>query len=150
MDSFAQLLALRWKETQKTVGLAPGQIELTWEISDNYDHFHTVRGYGVTIQRGVCKCHVAFPLKMLKADKSRQDGIIRHELGHVLDMCIPERDLNEWALGWDVKLPSQKHAELRADAIAEAVWGERLYYDEPHHVQSTCCGVYPRPTYLGK
>lgn len=149
MDNFAQLLALRWKQTQKELGLTPGKIILTWEISDNYEHFHTERGYGVTILRAPCNCHLAFPQKMLKASKTRQDGIIRHELGHVLDMCISERKLNAWALGWDVQLPPQKQAELRADKIAEAVWGEKLYYDEPNHIQSTCCGVYPRPAYLG-
>jgi hypothetical protein len=149
VDNFAQLLFLRWEEAQKALGLSPGHIKLTWEISDNYDHFHTTRGYGVTMHQGGKCCHLVFATKILDADKTRQDGIIRHEIGHVLDMCIPARSLNEWALDWDVQLPPQKQAEIRADKIAEAVWGEPIFYDKPHHIQSTCCGVSPRPAYLG-
>lgn len=149
LEAFKKLLFLRWKEAQQIAGLSPNRIIVTWEISDNYDHFHTTRGYGVTIHRGACKCHLAFPHKILKADVHRQDGVIRHEIGHVFDMCIKPDVLNEWAEEQGVKLPAVKHAELRADKIAEAIWKEKIKYDEPHHIQSTCCGVYPRPAYLG-
>ena len=126
----------------------PGRIRLSWEITDDYPHFHTPRGYGVTFHNGGPACHLAFPYKMLQAKKSRQDGVIQHELGHVLDLCIRSSDLDAWALSQGIELPPPKHAEIRADAIVHAVWGKALKYDKDL-VQTTGRGTAPRPRHLG-
>jgi len=114
-----------------------------------YPHFKTKRGFGVTFQD--CPggpCHIRLAKKLTKAPRHRQDGIIRHELGHVLDLTLPARELNAWCRKRGVRLPAKKHGEIRADAIAHAVWGKPLKYDKDT-VQSTTQGTWPRPAHLG-
>lgn len=147
MEQFAQLLGQRWEEAQMRLGI-PGRIRLSWEITDDYPHFKTKRGYGVTFHNGKPACHMAYPYKMLKAKRSRQDGVLRHELGHVLDLCIRSDHLDAWALAQGIQLPPPHHAEVRADAIAEAVWGQPIAYDKDL-VQTTGRGTVPRPRHLG-
>ena len=136
-------------DVEDAVGFA---LPLTWDVGP-YQHFASKRGFGVTFftlgNHGEPVCHIRLSKKLLSADTSRQEGIIRHELGHVVDMVTEPNDLDSWAASQGVKLPPPKHAELRADAIAEAVWGEPLRYDRDT-VQSTCCGVDKRPSHLGK
>ena len=145
MEPFAQLLSLRWGEAQQRLGI-PGRIRLSWEVTPDYEHFHTPRGFGVTFYNGEPACHLAFAPKLLSSPVTRQDGIIRHELGHVLDLCVRKRDLNAWAEAQGVFLP--RTPERRADAIAEAIWGEPILYDRDL-VQSTTRGRAPRPAHLG-
>lgn len=145
LAAFAQLLAQRWGEAQMQLGI-PGRIRLSWEVTPDYPHFKTKRGYGVTFYHGEPACHLAFAPKILRASTSRADGIIRHELGHVLDLCIDKKDLNRWAADRGTSLP--RTAERRADAIAEAIWGTPLRYDKDL-VQTTGKGTAPRPLHLG-
>lgn len=148
-DAFAQLLAQRWEEAQKALGLSSGAVSLTWELTDNYPHFHTPRGYGVTFGpfHKPLRCHLAFATKIVNEPESLQDGIIRHELGHVLDMCTVSSALDRWARSKGYVLPPTKKAERRADSIAEAIWRSPIRYDS-NLVQSTTTGVYPRPLSL--
>lgn len=74
------------------------------------------------------------------------DAVIRHELGHVLDFFVFGQDLEDWARARGVDLPYT--AERRADAIALALWGDVILYDD-ELVQSLTQGVTPRPTILG-
>ena len=145
MEHFSQLLSSRWVEAQHRLGI-PGRIRLTWEITDEYPHFRKKRGYGVTFNDGQPVCHMAFASKILIADPERADGIIRHEIGHVMDLCVPEDALDHWATAQGVQLP--KTVERRADAIAEAIWGQPLRYDADL-VQTTGRGRAPRPRHLG-
>lgn len=139
----------RQREAEHALGMP---LSLSWDIGP-YDHFKSKRGFGVTFyshrnpQWG--ECHIRLSEKLLRAPQTRQDGIIRHELGHVIDLQTTPHMLDAWAASRGVKLPPQAHGELRADAIAEAVWGEPLKYDRDT-VQSTCCGVDHRPAHLGK
>jgi hypothetical protein len=143
------LADLRQREAEQAIGRP---LSLTWDIGP-YEHFNTARGFGVTFHQhhnpkwGAC--HIRLSKKLLLAPQTRQDGIIRHELGHVIDLLCTPGALDSWAAARGVRLPPQKQGELRADSIAEAVWGEPLRYDKDT-VQSTCCGVYPRPAHLGK
>jgi hypothetical protein len=134
------------------------KLSLTWDIGP-YEHFDTARGFGVTFTHhnnpawGVC--HIRLSEKLRTAAQTRQDAIIRHELGHVIDLSIPPGELDLWAAERGVQLPPQANGEIRADAIALAVWGTPLCYDSAT-VQSTCCGVdddscgiSPRPAHLG-
>lgn len=145
MKQLDDLLTLRWMEAQARAGLPPGEVTLTWDVGP-YEHFNKPRGYAVTFNWGKPHCHLRFAEKMLTAPLHRVDGIVRHELGHVLDIVVPKKRLDQWARGRSVRLPST--VERRADAIAEAVWRSPIRYDDDL-VQSTTTGVAPRPTHLG-
>lgn len=145
MQQLDDLLTRRWTEAQARVGLAPGAVPLTWDIGP-YEHFQSPRGYAVTFNWGKPHCHLRFSEKMLSAPLHRMDGIVRHELGHVLDITVPKAQLDRWARSRGVRLPSTD--ERRADSIAEAVWRSPIRYDEDL-VQSTTTGVAPRPAHLG-
>jgi len=68
-------------------------------------------------------------------------AMMAHEMGHALDFRYGKNRLVEM-LG--VVLSSD--AELRADQIAEAVFGFPIHYDAKHaYLQTTKPGVYPRP-----
>lgn len=140
------LLTRRWVEAQARAQVPPGAVELTWDLGD-YEHFHKPRGFAVTFNWGEPHCHLRMSPKILSAPVDRVDGIIRHELGHVLDLTRPAEGLDRWARSRGVKLPHTP--ERRADAIAEAVWRSPIYYDEDLLVQSTTRGIAPRPAHLG-
>lgn len=131
---------------QQRLGLRPGAIKLTAEVSNSHPHFKKKRGYAVCYFKGGNHCHLQFAPKMLRAPVHRADAIVRHELGHVLDFVIPEKELDSWALGQGIQLPHTP--ERRADALALAVWAEPIRYDA-ELVQSTMEGQVVRPAHLG-
>jgi len=143
--TFGDLLALRWEEAAREVGFRPSDIEVTWAIGQ-YPHFKTKRGYGVTFHERGPTCQLLFAEKILSAPQERADGVVRHEIGHVLDLTIPAPRLDSWAAQRGYRLPHTD--ERRADAIAEAVWRHPISYDRDL-VQSTGPGHYPRPLHLG-
>lgn len=145
LAALTELMNRRWLEAMAAVQLPPDQY-LTWDVGE-YDHFNKPRGYGVTLPLSKWKCHIRLADKMLSAPQHRQDGIIRHEIGHVLDIIVTPTALDAWAAGRGVFLP--KTPELRADAIAHAVWGSRLKYQAPLFIQSTTTGQASRPEHLG-
>jgi hypothetical protein len=141
---FGVLLTQRWDDVCQALRM-PRKDYLTWDFGD-WPHFAKPRGYAVMFPLGNWKCHVRFSKKMLAATPDRQDGVMRHELGHVVDELIPKKHLDMWAAGRGVFLPPT--VERRADAIAAAIWGTPLRYDSLL-VQSTTTGVAPRPEHLG-
>lgn len=91
--------------------------------------------FGDQIGVGKGRCLIVAAPKILKAEMSRVLGLLMHELGHAVDfLCTPDHPNNG--------------SERRADAIAEKIWGIPIRYDGDT-VQSTCCGVHPRPAHLG-
>ena len=143
---FYELVAVRWREAGKVVGFDPSKVDLIWGVGDNYPHFKDKRGYGVTFYETGIPCKLLFSSKVLRAPFHRVDGVVRHEIGHVVDMVFPEAQVDAWAETIGYSLPHTP--ERRADAIAEAIWKEPIRYDEDL-VQSTKHGVYPRPRHLG-
>ena len=139
---FNDLVGLRVSEAEESLGGIP--LVVTWDIGD-WPHFAKERGYGVTFP-GNGACHMRYSEKVGNAPVDRVDGVIRHEIGHVVDHLVPARELNEWAARRGVGLAPT--SELRADDIAEAIWGEPLRYDEIE-VQSTSVGKVGRPKHLG-
>ena len=69
--------------------------------------------------------------KILQSSRARVEGLLFHELGHVLLMQSGDYD----------------HSERRADLIAELCFGVPIYYDI-EGVQTTAGGVRPRPSNL--
>jgi len=69
--------------------------------------------------------------KILKANKSRIEGLLRHELAHVALMHFGDYD----------------HTECYCDVIAEDLFQSKIYYDTDF-VQNSKQGTRPRPTHL--
>ena len=69
--------------------------------------------------------------KILFCKKDRLEGLLRHELAHVLYMQHGNFD----------------HTELETDNLAEIVFGSPIYYDKDD-VQTISLGKRPRPYYL--
>lgn len=90
-------------------------------------------GPKVGMHHGCCAICVA--PKILNAALPRVHGLLMHELGHAIDFQFTRNHPNHGS-------------ERRADQIAEAIWRIPIRYDEDT-VQSTCCGVHPRPAHLG-
>ena len=80
--------------------------------------------------------------RMEQASNDRITAVLMHEIGHALDFEYSHKDLEE-ACGALPKTPERK-----ADAIAEAIFGVKMYYDIDL-VQSLRSGLRPRPTHLG-
>lgn len=146
--TLGQLADLRQRQAEAALG---SRLSLTWDIGP-YKHFKTPRGFGVTFHSHSNPkwgdCHIRLSAKLFHAPEDRQDGIIQHELGHVIDLSFPAAVLDRWALGRGVRLPPPEHGEIRADSIAHAVWQKPLLYDKDT-VQSTKQGTWPRPAHLG-
>lgn len=143
--SFDALLRQRWTEACRATHLNADDIKITWDLGP-YPHFNSDRGYAVAMAKNNGIYHIRFAPKTLKCQVHRADGLIRHEIGHIIDFLIPAPNLDVWASVHGVRLPDT--AERRADAIALAIWGEPIRYDEDT-VQSTRVGVSPRPEHLG-
>jgi len=69
--------------------------------------------------------------KIIGCGKGRVEGLLCHELGHVLLMQVGDYD----------------HSERYADEIAELCFERHIYYDI-EGVQTTEGGVRPRPPHL--
>lgn len=83
--------------------------------------------------------------KLLHGDEPRVQAILRHELAHAVEFYLGEDELHKVAaLGGD-SLPDTP--ELRADAVAEIIWGDPIYYDRLK-VQTLSRGQRPRPPSL--
>lgn len=143
---FLKLVHQRWAEAQHRLGMPLGMLAVTWEIKDGYPHFKKKRGYAVCFFNGHDACHMQFSPKILEAPSHRADAIVRHELGHAIDFLVKSDHLDDWALMEGFELPHTP--ERRADAIALAVWGQPIRYDQ-ELVQSIKNGTTVRPEHLG-
>jgi len=86
---------------------------------------------------------IAFAFKAEKLPLTNLRGLMRHEFGHALENRFGVRKLEE-LLGRS--LPPE--VERRADAIAEAVWGQQLRYDTRDIQCVGCHGSRSRPRRL--
>lgn len=128
------LLVTRWNEAcEKIPDL--NQVSPTYAFGTS-KHFESDRGFATTIFNGSW-FHVNLSSKLLQQDLSRIDAILRHEIGHIVDLA-------------QIELPPglPPTLERRADSIAELIWGQTILYDTDH-VQSLVSGISPRPEFLG-
>lgn len=93
---------------------------------------------------------IVFAPKVLDASEDRATALLLHEFGHAMDILAPPEALQDLLPADRRRDPvcSQQGTERRADALAEGLWGVRLYYDGDT-VQTLCCGTRPRPARLG-
>lgn len=144
-DEIVGLLSRRWLEVQEQLSPLGAHVELTWDIGES-EMLKVGRRFASTFGDGGPRCHVRFAERMLTASHDRADAVIRHELGHVLDLTIMQTDLDSWAQDRGAWLPTTP--ERKADALAELVWGQTIRYDA-ELVQTLGPGVTPRPESLG-
>lgn len=105
-------------------------------------HFDKERGYATTLVMGGDRFHLRFAERFLSASLERQEGVVRHEVGHIIDFSVPP-----WWLEQTIPhLPTTP--ERRADRIAAWVWGGVIGYDT-EDVQTILGGTAPRPERLG-
>jgi hypothetical protein len=109
-------------------------------------HFDSPRGYATTTVYGEGRFHLKIAERFLEAELDVQDALVRHELGHIVDFSSDAEQLDVWARARGVELASTR--ELRADGIAEAIWGGRIFYNDAD-VQTLYGGTAPRPARLG-
>lgn len=139
-EGVQQLFSLRLWEAKKRCSPYL-DVTVTLELGGS-DHFNTARGFATTLVLGDDRFHVRIAPKLMQADLDRQDAIIRHEIGHIIDFAVPPDVL----FGW---LPSiTETPERRADDLASWLWGDRIFYDNDD-VQTLRPGISPRPERLG-
>jgi hypothetical protein len=139
--AFLRLVELRVRQAEEATGK---KLNVTFDIGE-YPHFKKKRGFGVTFIEPE-HCHMRYAEKLCYEHLSRADAIIRHELGHVVDGLVNPQKLNSWARTQGFTLADTP--EVRADDIAEVIWGTPLRYDKDT-VQNTIRGRPARPKHLG-
>lgn len=138
------LLTLRWQEAVAALP-ALSSVSLTWDVGES-TLFLSPRCTASTTGDGSAACHVRFAPRFFTLPEQNRDAVIRHELGHVIDLTIPWMTLDEWGQSRGLWLPTTP--ERRADAIAYTLWGSPIYYDE-QLIQTIQVGIHPRPEHLG-
>ena len=139
------LLELRWAKLQSCLPRLY-DATITYDVGDS-PLFDSPRRYASTTGDGGNSCHIRFPPRIVDLPISQVDAVIRHELGHVADFIVPYMELEEWAQAQGMSLPSTP--ERKADALAELIWGEKIYYNEALVQTFDSSGTAPRPEQLG-
>ena len=99
---------------------------------------------GIDPDRGV---YVEANVRLAREPADRQEAILRHEMGHVVDFLYSRDDvaarlaLPEGWRAWPAR------PEKYADAVAEAIFGDRILYDDAS-IQTLRVGTWPRPGHL--
>ena len=129
--SLKKFKALFRKRLQHAQKVQPG-LRVTLGIGDPAD-FPKRRDYAYSAWDGET-AHVVFAPKIGRAAQARQDALIRHELSHAL-----------------MQTAGLSHNERECDAVAESVFGDRIYYDSDlvQTLDPKARGaVRPRPAHL--
>jgi hypothetical protein len=139
-DAVQRMLAVRVHEARQRLEPFFSPV-LSLEMGGS-SHFASPRGYATTLVMGGDRFHIRVADKFLQASLERQDAILRHEIGHLVDFSVPSHFLSSTI----AHLPETP--ERRADAIATWLWGDLIRYDEDD-VQTLASGTSPRPERLG-
>jgi len=120
-----------------------GELELHHDEKAGGDN-----GHGADRQFGYCTVdppfQIAFAAKTEHLPQAYIDGLMAHEMGHAID----HRYGDQLPKMLGVRLP--EGAELRADRIAEIVFGDQVKYGSDLLIQCVNCeGVGRRPRKLG-
>jgi len=146
MQNITSTLVLRWDEARCELGSILPEVQLTWDFGES-KLFRAERCNASTTGDGSPQCHIRFSTRILNLPEHNVDAIIRHEIGHVIDITTFPMNLEQWAFEKGNSLPYTP--ERRADAIAELIWAESINYDE-NLVQTLEAGTSPRPEKLGR
>ena len=138
-DDLQALIAVCWGDVWRSLGELVEKASITWGVEES-EHFKSDRGFATTTHFGGERFHLKFAERALSLPQANLHAILRHEMGHVVDLLVAAEQL-PWA-----DLPCTP--ERRADSIAAHIWGTPIYYDE-NLVQTTEGGTAPRPEELG-
>lgn len=156
MDAARPIIEARLRDVRRWFD---PHLPVTWEYG-HYKHFCSPRGFGVTFcHESPRRCVMRYSRKLQGAPAERIEGVVRHEMGHVLDWLYEPDSLDELARINGLTLARTQ--ERRADDIARLVWGTPIFYD---HLDVQAVPLrrreggrsnpqrkwkWPRPTYLG-
>lgn len=90
--------------------------------------------YCEVVSRSPIRCRVTVAPKLLYAMKHRQEGVLRHEIGHAALLTMTTGD----------------HTERQCDEMAEHLFGAPIRYDAEDVQTTRRDGVTPRPSWLPK
>jgi len=129
-------------------------LEVDFAIGED-DEFPEDRDFAYTEEEGGEICIVMAP-KLATQPMERIRAVLMHEFGHAIDLSYDKEEIEETYYDddregeEDADLILPKTPERRADAIAEAAFGQRIFYDS-ENVETTIeeDGVHPRPKKLG-
>jgi len=134
LDTLSELLTQRWQESL-LVYPDLATICVYWEIGDS-PHFRQARGFATTKTDGTT-FWLTFRDTFMCQPSARQDAILRHEIGHIVDFSgVHPREAAWGPEGW-------------ADEIAARIWQMPIRYDVDD-VQTLLAGTSPRPERLGR
>lgn len=132
----------RYIAARKEAGeLFPRVLKVSLLVVDDADL--TPRSYAYCNCDGEAATTIGIAPRLADQPTHRIDGVLRHEIGHAVDTLYQRP---ESRLARNLHLPGHDTPELRADAIASAIWRSPIGYDEDH-VQTTDPGG-PRPPWL--
>ena len=140
-----EILIQRWTEAKETLSGMLEHVNVLWGVGDSI-LFESQRCFASATFDGSSST-IRFSRRLLPAAVCRVDGVVRHEIGHVVDMNIPWPSLDAWAEQRFAELPHTP--ERRADAIAKLLWGSPIYYDESTVQTTAVTPVDLRPEHLG-
>jgi hypothetical protein len=113
---------VRWRDILQTA-IPPGA-EVVFKVSrEAEDRKPRHVGVSLLIDLNLVHVHLSPRLESMTSDK--RDGVVLHELGHVILMLE----------GYD------EHTEHDADRTAERVFGKKIRYDPEDWIQTTGPGV---------
>ena len=90
--------------------------------------------YCEVVSQSPPRCRVTVAPKLLYAPKHRQEGVLRHEIGHAVLLTFTSGD----------------HTERQCDEMAEHLFGAPIRYDAEDVQTTRRDGVTPRPARLPK
>lgn len=90
--------------------------------------------YCEVVSRSPIRCRVTVAPKLKRAPKHRQEGVLRHEIGHAVLLTFTSGD----------------HTERQCDEMAEHLFGAPIRYDAEDVQTTRRDGVTPRPARLPK
>ena len=145
MEALCQLTGQRLAEARRETTPFLEKVFVSIGIGTS-PHFSTARGFATTTVYNQQTFYIKVADRLLQQPRHRQDAIVRHEIGHIVDFAVTPLALDAWAVERNFHLPQTR--ERRADTIAQILWGQPIYYDE-ELVQTLENGTTPRPEALG-
>jgi len=140
-------VAKRYKKLHKDVQSVVGEEFRAYLVVGPSSEFPKKRNMAYCYVEHDGSIFIVISPKLAEGSSSRVEAILRHELAHAIEFHTGETELREMARVDGNKL--HRGEELRADQIAEIIWGDPIYYDKID-VQTLERGQRPRPKHLGE
>ena len=120
------------------------ELQCVLRRTTNRGLFRAARAYAFCELRADGSCRIVVAPDFEDLAKQQREALLRHELAHAIEFAAGRSAVID-----AYALPPWLGPERRADAIAEAVWGDPIRYDAVD-VQTLGDGATPRPRRLGR